>query len=301
MTTSPKPSPVAACLACLVLAGCAAPLQPVADFGAAARHLAEAYKPFTSGLGDSCEQRARYKAIGNAGAFDDAAAQREAARECRPLKEAAATAALFAKALGDYAAALASLSGVKANAFDSELRGVSSAAAKLENRAGDALFDSAKLSAASRLARAAAQMTLEGRQRRLTRATLQDNQEALGVVVEAMKTYAGAIYAGQLRDTHDVMAGELARLVLASTAATQAEVEARLPWRFAQAGMRADLAANELEARHVQAFARSADALLAAHAALVSDFDQLGDLQRLAQVADFVTRVQEIGADVGRL
>jgi len=116
-----------------------------------------------------------------------------------------------------------------------------------------------------------------------------------------MKTYADAIYAGQLRDTHEVMAGELARLVLASTAATQAEVEARLPWRFAQAGMRADLAANELEARHVQAFARSADALLAAHAALVSDFDQLGDLQRLAQVADFVTRVQEIGADVGRL
>ncbi|HEY9026139.1 MAG TPA: hypothetical protein VIP05_17710, partial [Burkholderiaceae bacterium] len=54
--------PLAATLAC-VLAGCAAQMQPVADFGAAANHLAVVYKPFAAGMGASCEQRERYVAL----------------------------------------------------------------------------------------------------------------------------------------------------------------------------------------------------------------------------------------------
>src|SRR4051812_38870322 len=66
-------------IALLLLGGCAAQMQPVADFGAAANHLAEVYKPFAAGMGASCERRERTVARGNAGAYDDAAAERAAA------------------------------------------------------------------------------------------------------------------------------------------------------------------------------------------------------------------------------
>ena len=290
-----------AAIAVLVLGGCAAQMQPVADFGAAANHLAAVYKPFASGMGSSCEQREHYVALGNPGPFDDAAAQRAAEVRCRPLKEAGATAALFGQALGDYATALVKVSRAKATAFDGDLRELSGAAGKLATRDGTALFDSSKLSAASKIARAAAAMVTEEKQQVLTRATLEDNQEALKVVVEAMKTYADKVYAGQLTDTHDIMMGELGRLVLASGAPTQSDVESRLPWRFAQAATRADIGANELEARRVRAFGKTADALLAAHADLIANFDKIGGARRLELVAAFVAQVQEINDDAAAL
>lgn len=281
----------------LLLGGCAMQMQPVADFGAAANRLADDYRPFTSGIVASCEQRERYVALGNAGAFDDAVAERAAAARCAPLKEAATTAAMFAQALADYATALAKVSGTKATAFDGDIKGLSGAAARLETRGGTPLFDGAKLAAASKIARAAAALVLEEKVHTLTRATLQDNADALRTVVEAMKTYAGRIYAGQLVDTHEVMAGELRRLVAASNAPTQADVEARLPWRYAQAGARADLDANELQARHVRDFAKTADALLAAHDDLIANFDKLGGARRLELVSAFVDKVKALNAD----
>ena len=294
------PWPLAA-IALSLLGGCAAQMQPVADFGAAANHLATVYKPFGAGMAASCEQRERYVALGNPGAFDDAVAQRDAAAKCKALKEAGATAALFGQALADYATALAKVSGAKPTAFDSDIRGVSGAAAKLATRDGTPLFDSTKLSAATKIARAAAAMVLEEKLQALTRATLQDNQEALRIVVEAMKTYATAVYAGQLADTHDVMTGELGRLVVASNAPTQADVESRLPWRFAQTAARADIAANELESRRVRAFGKSADALLAAHAELIANFDKIGGVRRLQLVSAFVDQVQSINDDAAAL
>ena len=290
-----------AAIALPVLGGCAAQMQPVADFGAAANRLAIVYKPFTAGMAASCEQRRRYVALGNPGAFDDAATQRDAARECGPLKEAGVTAALFGQALAEYATALAKVSGAKATAFDGDIRNISGAAAKLATREGTPLFDSTKLSAASKIARAAAAMVTEERLQVLTRATLQDNQDALKIVVEAMQTYANAIYAGQLTDTHDIMTGELGRLVAASNAPTQADVEGRLPWRFAQTAARTDIAANELEARRVHAFAKAGDALVAAHADLIANFDKIGGARRLELVAAFVAQVQAINDDAAAL
>lgn len=285
----------------LLLGGCAIQMQPVADFGAAANHLATVYKPFTTGMATSCEQRQRYIARGNAGAFDDAAAQRDAERECAPLKEAGITAALFGQVLADYAGALAKVSGTKATVFDSDLRSLSGAAAALATRDGTPLFDSTKLSAASKIARAAAALVTQDKLQVLTRATLQDNQDALGIVVEAMQTCTNAIYAGQLADTRDVMTGELGRLVGASNAPTQADVEGRLPWRFAQAAARADIVANALEARRVRAFAKAGDALVAAHADLVAHFDKIGGARRLELVAAFVAQVQAINDDAEAL
>lgn len=278
----------------LLLGGCALQMQPVADFGAAANRLATDYRPFASGLVASCEQRERYMALGNAGAFDDAVAERAAAARCAPLKEAGATAALFAQALADYASALAKVSGAKATAFDGDIKGLSGAAAKLETRGGTPIFDGGKLAAATKIARAAAALVMEEKLQTLTRATLQDNADALRTVVEAMKTYAGRIYAGQLADTHEVMAGELRRLVAASNAPAQADVEARLPWRYAQAAARADLDANELAARHVRDFATTADALLAAHDDLIANFDKLGGARRLELVSAFVDKVKAL-------
>jgi hypothetical protein len=301
MSNRRRPSWSLAAIAIPLLGGCAAQMQPVADFGAAANHLATAYRPFTSGMATSCEQRQRYIALGNPGAFDDAAAQRDAARECGPLKEAGVTAALFGQALADYATALAKVSGAKATAFDSDIREVSGAAAKLATRSGTPLFDSTKLGAATKIARAAAALVLEEKIQVLTRATLADNQDALKIVVDAMKTYAGAVYAGQLADTRAIMTGELGRLVVASNAPTQADVEARLPWRFAQTATRADIAANELEARRVRAFASAADALVAAHADLIANFDRIGGARRLELVAAFVAQVQAINDDAAAL
>ena len=301
MPHRPHAPPVLTALAAILLASCAAQLQPVADFGGAANHLALAYRPFAHGVADSCEQRQRYIARGNAGAFDDAAAQRAAAATCAPLREAGATASLFAQVLADYASALAKASGAKPTVFDGEIRGLSGAASKLASRDGTALFDSRQLAAATRIARAAAVLVEGARVQALTRETLRDNQAPLQAVVEAMKTYAGAIYAGQLTDTRELMRGELARLVQASSAPTQADVEARMPWRAAQAALRADIAANELDARHVRDFVRSADALLAAHDDLVANFDKIGGARRLELVAAFVAQVQAISDDADEL
>ena len=285
----------------LLLGGCALQLQPVADFGAAANRLADTYKPFGAGIAASCEQRERYVALGNAGAFDDAVSQRAAAAKCAPLKEAGATAALFGQALADYASALARASGAKATAFDGEIKDISGAAAALAHKDGTLVFDSAKVSAASKIARAAAALALEGRQQVLTRQILSDNADALKTVVDAMKSYAGSVYAGQLADTHDIMAGELQRLVAASNAPTQGDVEARLPWRFAQTAARADIAANELEARRARDFGKTADALLAAHAELIADFDKIGGARRLELVSAFVAEVKALEDDAAAL
>ena len=285
----------------LLLGGCALQLQPVADFGGAASRLAATYKPFGPGIAASCEQRERYVAMGGAGAFDDAISQRAAAAKCAPLKDAGATAALFGQALADYASALAKASGAKPTAFDGEIKDLSGAAAKLANKDGTPVFDSTKLGAATKIARAAAALALEGRQQVLTRQILSDNADALKTVVDAMKSYAGSIYAGQLADTHDIMAGELQRLVAASNAPTQGDVEAKLPWRFAQASVRADIAANELEARHARDFGRTADALLAAHAELITDFDKIGGARRLELVSAFVAEVKALNDDAAAL
>jgi hypothetical protein len=290
-----------AAIAVALLGGCAAQMQPVADFGAASSHLATVYKPFTAGLGASCEQRERYMALGNAGAFDDAAADRAAAGKCQALREAGATAALFGQALADYAGALAKLSGAKPTVFDGDIKDLSGAAEGLARRDGTPIFDSGKLGAATKLARAAAALLTQAKIETLKRSTLEDNQEALRIVVEAMKSYAGKVYAGQLTDTREVMRGELGRLVTASNAPTQADVEARLPWRWAQTAARADIAANELEARRVRAFDKSADALLAAHADLIANFDKIGGARRLELVAAFVAQVQAINDDAAAL
>jgi hypothetical protein len=276
-------------------------MQPVADFGAAANRLAATYKPFGPGIAASCELRERYVALGNAGAFDDAVAQRAAAARCAPLKEAGATAALFGQALADYATALAKVSRAKATAFDGDLKDISGTAAKLEQKDGTPIFDSSKLGAATKIARAAAALVMEERLQALTRATLQDNQDALRTVVDAMKTYAGKVYAGQLADTHDVMAGELQRLVAASNAPTQGDVEGRLPWRYAQTATRADIDANELEARRASDFAKTADALVAAHADLIANFDKLGGARRLELVSAFVADVKALNEDAAAL
>ena len=285
----------------LLLGGCALQLQPVADFSGAASRVAATYKPFGPGIAASCEQRERYMAMGNAGGFDDAVSQRAAAAKCAPLKEAGATAALFGQALSDYASALAKASGAKATAFDGDIKDISGAAAKLANKDDTPVFDSTKLGAATKIARAAAALALEGRQQVLTRETLRDNADALKTVVDAMKSYAGSVYAGQLADTHDVMAGELQRLVAASNAPTQGDVEAKQPWRFAQTTVRADIAANELEARHARDFAKTADALLAAHAELIADFDKLGGARRLELVSAFVSEVKALEDDAAAL
>ncbi len=290
-----------AAIGALLLGGCAAQMQPVADFGAAANHLAVVYEPFAAGMGSSCEQRERYVAIGNPGPFDDAAAQRAAEDRCRSLKEAGVTAALFGQALSDYATALVKVSRAKATAFDGDLRELSGAAGKLDARGGTPLFDSGKLAAASKIARAAVAMVTGEKLQVLTRGTLADNQDALKVVVDAMKTYADKVYAGQLSDTRDIMTGELGRLVLASNASTQADVESRLPWRFAQTATRADIAANQLEARRVRAFGKTADALLAAHADLIANFDKIGGARRLELVSAFVAQVQAINDDAAAL
>ncbi len=295
------PSRPLALLATALLGACAAQMQPVADFGAAASHLATSYRPFADGLGASCKQRQRYIARGNPGRFDDAASQRDAEHQCAPLTQAGDTANLFARALSDYAGALAKMSHAKATAFDADIKGVSSAASDLATRDGTPLFDSKKLGAATKLARAAAAMVLEEKIQVLTRATLADNHDALTVVVEAMKTYADTIYAGQLGDTRDVMQGELGRLVVASDAPTQADVEARMPWRYAQTATRADLAANALETRRVHAFTQAADALVAAHAELIANFDKIGGARRLELVSAFVQKVQAMSDEAALL
>jgi hypothetical protein len=301
MPIRPRAPWLPAAIATALLGGCAAQMQPVADFGGAATHLASVYQPFASGMGVSCEQRERYIALGNPGVFDDAVARRAASATCGLLKEAGVTAALFGQALGDYATALAKVSGAKATAFDADIRGLSGAAGALATRDGTPIFDSTKLRAAAKIAQAAAALVTEARLQVLTRATLEDNQDALGTVVDAMKTYADKIYAGQLADTRGVMSGELDRLVAASNAPTQADVEGRLPWRFAQTAARADIAANELEARRVHAFAKTADALLAAHADLIANFDKIGGARRLELVAAFVVEVQALNDDAQAL
>ncbi len=283
------------------LGGCAAQMQPVADFGAAANHLATVYHPFAADMDASCRQRERYVALANPGPFDDGAAQRAGAATCAPLKEAGATAALFGQALADYATALAKASGAKPTVFDADIKGLSGAAAALATKDGTPVFDSDKLSAATRIARAAAAILTEAKIQVLTRQTLADSHDALVVTVGAMKTYAEKIYAGQLGDTHAVMTGELDRLVAASNAPTPADVEGRLPWRYAQAAARADIAANELQVRRVRAFEKAADALVAAHADLVANFDKLGGARRLELVAQFVAQVQAINDDAAAL
>ena len=115
-----------AAIAMSLLAGCAAQMQPVADFGASANHLAGAYKPFASGLEDSCEQQQRYVALSAPGNYDDEVVWRDAAAFCAQYKQAGAEAAAIADGLSAYGVALVKLSGARATVFDSDIRQASS-------------------------------------------------------------------------------------------------------------------------------------------------------------------------------
>src|SRR6185503_6118561 len=134
----------------------------------------------------SCAQRERYMALGNPGAYDDAVAERAAGARCKALREAGETAALFGQALADYAGALAKVSGAKPTVFDHDIKGLSGAADALARRDGTPIFDSGKLGAATKIARAAAALLAQARIEALKRSTLEDNQDALRIVVEAM-------------------------------------------------------------------------------------------------------------------
>jgi hypothetical protein len=113
-----------------------------------------------------------------------------------------------------------------------------------------------------------------------------------------MKAYADTIVLPQSQQLHDVMAGELGRLARASEAPAQADVEGRLPWRFAQDAVRRDLEADEAQARRVHDFDAAADQLVAAHAALVREFEHLSQVERLQSVDDLVARVKALRGEL---
>ena len=278
----------------LSLAGCATPMAPVADFGQAAAALATDYRPFVGGLAEACEQRAGYRALSGPGPYDLAAARREAARTCAPLREAARMAMSFSDALADYAGGLAHLAGTKDSTFDTSLRGVGTAVEHVRGADGSTLFPADSVAAADKLARAAAGLAMDRRTHAVTRAELEANHAALTTVVQAMSTVVTALYAGELRSTQDAMKLEYARLVAASLAPQQADVASRLPWRWAQQSALAELAANEAAQRRVAAFGRAAQALVAAHAALIDRFDTLDGRGRLTAVSDFLDTVRAL-------
>jgi len=276
-----------------LLAGCAAQMKPVADFGAAANHLATAYKPFTSGLADSCEQKRRYVALSAPGAYDDEIVSRDAATSCAKYRQAGTQAAALGDGVAAYANALVKLSGAKPTVFDSDINHVGSKLGGMKHD-GVAVFDSDDLGVATKALRATAVLVDEGKLQVLTRETLRDNHAALVTVVTAMKRYASGVYAPQLADTLTILDNEHEVLIAASRATTQADVTAALPARLAQPAMRADIDANKLEAERVAAFDKAADALVAAHADLVANFDTLGGVEKLALVSTFIEKVQAI-------
>ena len=289
-----------AAIAIILLAGCAAQMQPVADFGASANHLAIAYRPFTSGLDDSCEQKQRYVALAAPGNYDDEVVWRDAAAFCAQFKQAGAEAAALGEGLSAYAVALVKLSGAKATVFDADIRDVSGQLGALTHD-GAPVIPSEELNIATKALRATALLVEEGKIQTLTRSTLTDNQAALEVVVNAMKRYADRIYQHQLEDTRAILDGQHAGLVTASQAAAQADVSRVLPWRLVQQSLRADIDANKAAHERVADFDKAADALVKAHADLVANFDTLRGLKQLAQVQDFVAKVRALKADAAAL
>ena len=282
-------------IALTLLAGCAAQMQPVADFGASANHLAAAYKPFTSGLEDSCEQKQRYVALSTPGNYDDEVVWRDAAAFCAQFKQAGADAAALGDGLAAYAVALVKLSGAKATVFDGDISNVSTQLGTLTHD-GAPVIPSEDLNVATKVLRATALLVEEGKIQTLTRSTLTDNQAALEVVVNAMKRYADKVYDHQLVDTRTILDGEHVGLVAASNAAAEPDVPHVLPWRLAQQSLRADIDANKAAHAHVLAFDDAADALLKAHADLIANFDTLSGVKKLQLVQDFVAKVQALKA-----
>ena len=295
MSNRPRAPWLPAALATSLLAGCAAQMQPVADFGASANHLGAAYKPFTSDLQGSCEQQQRTVALSAPGNYDDEAVWRDAAAFCAQYKQAGAEAALLGDALSTYAVALVKLSGARATVFDADIREGSSELGSMTHD-GEPVIDSKELSVATKALRATALLVAEGKLQVLTKSTLQDNQAPLEAVVDAMKRYADRIYDHQLTDTRAVLESEHAGVVAASRAASAADVPRVLPWRLAQLGLRADIDANKQAHDHVVAFDAAADALVKAHADLLANFDTLRGVKQLKQVQEFVAKVQALKA-----
>jgi hypothetical protein len=300
MSNRPRAPWWPAAIAISLLAGCAAQMQPVADFGASADHLAGAYKPFTSDLADSCQQQQRYVALSARGDYDDQAVRRDAATFCAQFKQAGTEAAALGEGVSAYGAALVKLSGAKATVFDGDILAASGKLGAI-TRDGEPLIASHDLNVATKALRATALLVEEGKLQTLTKQTLQDNQAALAVVVGAMKRYADQIYDHQLADAHAILSGERVSLVAVSRAPAASDVPAVLPARLAQVAMDADIAANRQAHERVLAFDKAADALLAAHADLIADFDTLKGVERIKAVQDVVKRVRALEAGAEEL
>lgn len=276
----------------LLVGGCVTTMKTVADFGTATTTLTGSYKPMVAGIVSTCEMRRTYRMLEEQGPYDLVNVRTTAKAECKPLADAAATANSFGEALGGYGAALSSLAGAKASALDDDIAGVSSAAQELKDKTGTATFDKTQLEAGSKLATAAVHLLNQRRIYTLTRRILEENREPLRVTVEAMKTYASRNYQGELTETHNTLTSVFARLAKSSRSSTAVDVPSRLPFRFAQFVVRADIDANEAESMKVKKFVEASDSLIKAHGELLEKSGQLTTLEQLAAVSDFVQKVK---------
>ena len=280
----------------ILLAGCAASLQPVADFGTAASALSARYRPFVGGLVALCVQRQQYRALGDPGGFDATAVQLAAQARCQPYRNDSRQAAELGQALAAYASALARLAGSRSDALDDDIADLAKTAKGVQDRDGQRFFNAGQLDAASRLAQAVTRWLVQQGAQSLTRQLLVEHQPDLATVVGAMASFVSRSYGGELRDLRETLQVTQAQLVRLSQAATDAQVDATLPFRQAQTAVVADLARAEQAERQAQAFARAADALLQAHQALIDQFDTLGNGQRVAAVQQLARQVRQLVA-----
>ena len=289
---------VAPLAALAALAGCAADVKPVADFGNTAIAWSESYRPLVREIGEACVERRFYRGIEEPGPYDARAARDGATADCRPLVAAGHTANAFADAVASYAASLVTLAKAKPDALSDDIGDMAKAVGTFEHDDGDAYFSGTQVAAARTIASAAVELMLAKRRQALTRALLERNQAPLATTVGAMKFFAVDVYGGELRNTRLTVDGVRERLRAASD--TQALGRGSpVPIRLAQREVYDDLRSIDDRERAIARFAAAADALIAAHADLAARFDALDSTQRLTSVSDFFQKVKAFRSETG--
>lgn len=274
-----------------MLSGCAS-FKSVDDFAQTGQQMAVAFPPIANATVDSCMNNELRRNLISTEGFDPATAEQQARRGCDKIADSNQKILRLNGVLARYAQALQDLSGSKVADYHDQFSGLGDALGSIPvPGSGTPLLDAAQVGIVMKLSEHLSRLLTQNMQKSAINELLAQ-QEAIGVITNALNTYVQAAYRDRIaieRRDSGVLHMALHETARAEPLATN-YVRVRLYRDEKQLGERAKI--PDSYARAVTAFQDSLDSLRKSQ-------DNNAQLQQ--QLKDFSRRVDELKLQVAFL
>ncbi|NVI84467.1 hypothetical protein [Janthinobacterium sp. BJB401] len=274
-----------------MLSGCAS-FKSVDSFAQTGQQMTAAFPPIANATVDSCMNNELRRNLISTDGFDPAAAEQQARRGCDKIANSNQKILLLNSVLARYAQALQDLSGSKVADYHDQFSGLGDALGSIPvPGSGTPLLDPGQVSIVMKLSEQLSRLLTQNIQKSAINELLAQ-QEAIGIITNALNTYVQAAYRDRIaieRRDSSVLHMALHETARAEPLATN-YVRVRLYRDEKQLGERAKI--PDSYARAVKAFQESLDSLRKSR-------DDSAQLQQ--QLKDFSLRVDELKLQVAFL